>query len=103
MKAFDLSDTLGIRLLANAADAERCLAIYKNPEAHLRPVAAWTVLPVGYGVVDTLMALATQPVETDCEPDFYQHHLAILQGRRDDALALWSMHRQPTERAEYVN
>ena len=84
----DLKDTAGIKLLAELSDAERCWAIYRNPVAVQRPVAAWTILPLGNGVREPLLRLMDEPAE-DVPPDIYQTYLARLHVRLEQARAAW--------------
>ena len=46
-----------------AREAERCLAIYRNKEAALRPKAAWELIPYGRSTDDTIAVLVRMPRE----------------------------------------
>ena len=91
----DLADLEGVRLLANYADAERCLHIYLNPLSQARPSLAWLALPLGLGVTETLTHLLRMDPEGDNPPDLYTNYLAIIEKRRDLALGAWHVHTKP--------
>ena len=91
----DLADLEGVRLLANYADAERCLHIYLNPLSQARPSLAWLALPLGLGVAETLTHLLRVEPEADIPPGLYAQYLATIKQRRDLALASWHVHTKP--------
>ena len=91
----DLRDLQAVQLLGNYADAERCLGVYSTPWARSRPAAAWELLPLGLGVREAAKLLAEVPEEHDVEPELHAHHFALLQLRRDCALAAWTAYIKP--------
>lgn len=99
----DLSDTAGIRLLSEAADAERCWQIYRNPVAAARPGLAWALLPTGKGVTDTLLHLIDLPIEDDAPAQLHADYLAALTTRRDRAVAAWIAYQAPMEKPAHVH
>lgn len=99
----DLNDTTGIKLLADVADAERCWAIYSNQLSVDRPGYAWTMLPLGNTVYDTLCELMELPSEANVPPDMYAAYFKALTVRRDKARSAWHAYIAPKERPAHVN
>lgn len=63
------------------ADAERCVEIFDLPEARLRPVAAWNLLPQGFEVSGSRMMLAAVPVEPPDVQALWPFEMAKLRER----------------------
>ena len=63
------------------ADAERCAEIFNLPEAKLRPVTAWQLLPQGFEVSSVRAILATVPIEDAEMQAVWPGKMAKLQER----------------------
>ena len=98
----DLADVRGVQLLAAWVDAERCLAAFSAPIARERPVDAWSLLPLGFDVRDTIAKLfeitPSDEIDADEAAGLHQHYHAILKRRRDNALAAWTLYSKPKDR-----
>lgn len=53
------------RWMQAIADAERCVEVFNLPEAKLRPITCWQLLPEGYEVSAVRSILAPTPIEDD--------------------------------------
>ncbi len=95
MITLDPNDTTALRLLSNAADAARCVAIYRSGSAAVRPMAAWELLPLGYAPAETVAILERLEVESASTADIYRHYraaLEALEARAKLAAAAWTAH-----------
>ena len=91
------------RLLANAADAERCWHIYKHIASVLRPGLAWGMLPLGLGVTETLVRLLAEQIEDDAPADAHKFYLDQLAARRDRARTAWHSYSASKEPPTHVH
>ena len=85
----DTKDMTAVVLLANYADAERCLVIFDAPMSRLRPGYAWHILPLGHDVETSLELIDKCHPMQNPPRAFHAKHLELLTKRRDAALFAW--------------
>lgn len=75
------------------ADTERCVEIFNLPEAKLRPITAWQLLPQGFEVSSARSILQSVPVEDAEMQAVWPDEMAKLNERLVSVTAkfkLWS-------------